>query len=109
MAAHLQAQMFEEAAKIGGLEAQLVWYRDHNECSHSSWTTDTSELATKMSRIRCAAGNTKIASVIEHIRTEHQRHGNVAAAVSIGDACEEVPSALFDAAIGLGVPMFCFQ
>jgi hypothetical protein len=108
MAAQLQAQMFEEAAKVGGLEVQLVWYRGPDECSHTAWTTDTSELAGEMSRIRCAAGSTKIARVLGHIRAEHQRE-KIAAAVFIGDAVEEMRGALYDAAAGLGVPIFCFQ
>jgi hypothetical protein len=108
MAAQLQAAMFEEAARIGGLEVQLVWYRGPDECSHTAWTMDACELAAQMNRIRCAAGATKITRVLEHIRAEHQR-AKIAAAVFIGDACEELRGALYDAAAGLGVPMFCFQ
>jgi hypothetical protein len=107
-AAQLQASLFEEAAKVGGLEVQLVWYRGPDECSHSSWTMDTRELAAQMSRISCAAGETKIARVIEHIRAEHQRE-KISAAVFVGDACEEAPHELYAAAAGLGVPMFMFQ
>jgi hypothetical protein len=36
-AARLQAQMFAEAAKIGGLEVQLIYYRGLNECRASHW------------------------------------------------------------------------
>ena len=108
LAAQLQAQMFEEAAKVGGLETQLVWYRGASECSHTSWTTDKHGLATQMGRIRCAAGSTKIARVFKHIRAEHERE-KIAAAVFIGDACEEVRGTLYDAATGLGVPVFLFQ
>jgi hypothetical protein len=107
MAAQLQAAMFEEAAKVGGLEVQLVWYRGPDECSHTSWTTDTCELAEQMSRIRCAAGATKIERVLRHIRREHERE-KVNAAIFVGDACEELPSALDTAAIGMP-PLFLFE
>jgi hypothetical protein len=109
MAAQLQTEMFQQVASIGGLEVQLVWYRGADECSHSAWTADPSELAAMMSGIRCAAGETKIGRVLQHIRAEHQQHGNVAAAVFIGDACEEEPCALFAAASGLSAPVFTFQ
>ena len=51
MAAQLRAAMFEEAAKTGGLEVQLVYYRGPNEVRASSWVTDTRELVDRMSRI----------------------------------------------------------
>jgi hypothetical protein len=108
LAAQLQAAMFQEAAKVGGLEVQLVWYRGPDECSHTAWTTDTAELAAQMSRIKCASGATKIARVLEHIRAEHQRE-KVAAAIFISDAVEEPPSELYSAAANLGVPVFLFQ
>jgi hypothetical protein len=37
-ACHLQAQMFAEAAKLGSLQVQLVYYRDITECRSSPWT-----------------------------------------------------------------------
>jgi hypothetical protein len=108
LACQLQSAMFEETAKIGGLEIQLVWYRGHDECSHSAWTADAQELATQMRRIRCEAGATKIARVLKHIRAEHARE-KINAAIFVGDACEEIPGELYDAAAGLGVPLFMFQ
>src|SRR3974390_910664 len=41
----LQADMFREAASIGGLEVQLVYYRGHSECATSRWVADPSRLA----------------------------------------------------------------
>lgn len=108
MAAQLQTQMFEEAARIGGLDVQLIYYRGHNEVRHTSWFSDAHELVSRMNVIRCMAGATKIARVLGHIRTENARE-KVAAAVFIGDAVEEVPGELYDAAAGLGVPLFLFQ
>jgi hypothetical protein len=107
MAAQLQSAMFEEAAKIGGLEVQLVYYRGHNEVRHSSWFSDPHELVSRMQAIRCQAGVTKIARMFQHIRAEHTRK-KVDAAIFIGDACEEIPQELYDAAAGLP-PVFMFQ
>jgi hypothetical protein len=108
MAAQLQAQMFEEAAKIGGLDVQLVYYRGTDEVRHTSWFSDAHELLGRMSAIRCAAGTTKIARILRHIRTENERE-NVSAAIFIGDACEEMRGALYEAAADLDVPLFMFQ
>jgi hypothetical protein len=108
IAAQLQAQMFEEAAKIGGLDVQLVYYRGTDEVRHSSWFSDAHELVSRMSTIKCMAGSTKIARVLGHIRTENERE-KISAAIFVGDAVEELPQELYDAAAGLGVPMFWFQ
>jgi hypothetical protein len=108
LACSLQSKMFEEMAKIGGLEVQLVWYRGNGECLHTSWTSDAYELAARMRKIRCEAGQTNIKRVLAHIRSEHQRE-KVNAAIFVGDACEESPQELYAAAAGLGVPTFLFQ
>ena len=34
---HLQAEMFQEAAKVGDLAIQLVFYRGFGECKASRW------------------------------------------------------------------------
>ena len=107
MAASLQTQMFEEAARIGGLEVQLVHFGG-NECSSTPWTADTSELAKRMRMTRCEAGATQILRVLKHIREENARK-TVSAAVFVGDAVEEVPQQLYDAVVGLEVPCFFFQ
>jgi hypothetical protein len=108
MAAQLQAAMFEEAAKVGGLDVQLVYYRGVDEVRHSSWFSDAHELVKRMCTIRCEAGSTKIARVLRHIRAEHERE-KVSAAIFVGDAVEEAPQELYDAAAELGVPVFWFQ
>ena len=108
MAAQLQAAMFEEAAKIGGLDVQLVYFRGSDEVQQSSWLSDAHELVSRMDAIRCRAGATKIARVLRHIRAEHERE-KVGAAIFVGDAVEELPDELYAAAEGLGVPMFMFQ
>jgi hypothetical protein len=108
MASQLQASMLEEAARIGGLDVQLVYYRGNDEVRQSSWLSDAHELISRMSTIKCMAGATKIARVLRHIRAENERE-KISAAIFIGDAVEELPSQLYDAAAGLGVPMFLFQ
>jgi hypothetical protein len=100
--------MFHEANKIGGLEIQLVYYRGFDECSHSKWTSDARELARLMERIHCASGHTKIAKVLHHVRREQERE-KISAVVFVGDAMEEKPQELYDAAAELGVPIFLFQ
>jgi hypothetical protein len=107
MAAQLQASMFEEAARIGGLDVQLVYYRGVDEVRHSSWFPDAHELVRRMAMIKCEAGETKIARVLRHVRAEHARE-KVSAVVFVGDACEENPRGLYDAAAGLP-PVFLFQ
>jgi hypothetical protein len=106
IAIELQAEMFAEAAKVGGLQVQLVFFRD-NECRASDWTANAHALADKMRRISCVAGKTQIARVLAHIRNEHRRKP-ISAAIFIGDAVEEEPSVLYDAAARLP-PLFLFQ
>jgi hypothetical protein len=108
LAAQLQATMFEEAAKIGGLDVQLLYYRGDNEVRASLWLSDAHELVSHMNAIRCMAGATKIARALRHIRRENERE-KISAAIFIGDAVEEPPGQLYDAAADLGVPMFWFQ
>jgi hypothetical protein len=108
MASQLQAQMFEEAGKIGGLEVQLIYFRGPYECSHSAWTSSGSELARMMGKVMCQAGETKYGKALAHVRKEHQRE-KINAVALVGDAMEEIPQQLYDAVAGLGVPLFLFQ
>jgi hypothetical protein len=77
MAAQLQAAMFEEAAKIGGLDVQLVCCRGIDEVQHTPWLSDAHELVNRMRAIRCMAGTTKIARILRHIRTEKGQRGHL--------------------------------
>ena len=52
-ACHLQADMFREAAAIGGLDVQLVYYRGRDECRASQWVSQPERLAALMERIDC--------------------------------------------------------
>ena len=61
-----------------------------------------------MERIDCRAGHTQIGKVIAHAKRENQ-NVSVQAMVFVGDAMEERPGELCDAAAGLNVPVFVFQ
>jgi len=107
----LQADMFREAASVGGLDIQLVYFRGLNECRASGWVADSDRLASLMSRIDCRGGHTQIGKVLSHARQEHARQ-RVQALVFVGDAMEEPIDALCAAGgeLGLlGVPVFMFQ
>jgi hypothetical protein len=110
-ACRLQADMFREAAAIGGLDVQLVYYRGLSECRASRWVSDAARLAGLMEQIDCRGGHTQIGRVLTHARGETER-AKVAALVFVGDAMEEAVDDLCAAAgeVGLlGVPAFMFQ
>src|SRR5919197_1731052 len=110
-ACRLQADMFREAASIGGLDVQLVYYRGLAECRASGWVSQAERLAGLMERIDCRGGHTQIGKIIGHARRETERM-KVQALVFVGDAMEEKLDDLCHAAGGLGllgVPAFMFQ
>jgi hypothetical protein len=110
-ACHIQGQMFETTASLGGLEVQLVFYRGFNECKASRWYADGTELHRAMRSVFCAGGQTQIERVLDHA-LKVARQGQVNALVFVGDAMEENPDALCHRAgeLGLlGVPTFLFH
>jgi hypothetical protein len=110
-ACRLQADMFREAAAIGGLDVQLVYYRGLAECRASRWVSQAERLAGLMERIDCRGGHTQIGKVIAHAKRETQAT-KVQALVFVGDAMEEKLDDLCHAAgeLGLlGTPAFMFQ
>jgi hypothetical protein len=110
-ACKLQADMFREAASVGGLDIQLVYYRGLAECRASSWVAQPERLRELMSRIDCRGGQTQIGRVLSHARKEDERR-KVAVLVFIGDAMEESLDELCAAAGELGlrnVRAFMFQ
>jgi hypothetical protein len=110
-ACKLQAEMFQEAGKVGGLEIQLVYFRGYNECRASRWVADTRTLSNLMTAIDCRGGQTQIGKVLGHARKEAAQK-KVAALVYVGDALEEPIDALAQKAgeLGLlGVRSFVFQ
>lgn len=110
-ARRLQSDMFREAANIGGLDVQLVYYRGLGECRASRWVSEAERLAGLMEGIDCRGGHTQIEKILGHARRETQRT-KVQALVFVGDAMEEAVDDLCKAAGGLGllgVPVFMFQ
>jgi hypothetical protein len=110
-ACQLQTEMFREAAAIGGLSVQLVYYRGLDECRASRWVSQPQHLAGLMERIDCRMGHTQIGKVLAHARRETQLL-KVRALVFVGDAMEEEGDALCHDAhelARLGVPAFMFQ
>ena len=110
-AAEIQARMFEEAGKLGGLEVQLAYYRGLREFRASPWCRDTAALAREMTGVMCRAGRTQIGRVLRHARDEARR-GRVGALVFVGDCLEENADRLCELAgeLGLlGVPAFLFH
>jgi hypothetical protein len=110
-ACRLQADMFREAAAIGGLDVQLVYYRGVGECRASPWVSRPERLAALMERIDCRGGHTQIGRILHHARKETEK-ARVQALVFVGDAMEEALDDLCAAAgeLGLrGVPAFVFQ
>src|SRR4029079_8886547 len=72
-ACKLQADMFREAAAIGGLDVQLVYYRSLAECGASPWGSQPDRLAELMARIDCRGGHTQIRKVLAHARRESEK------------------------------------
>lgn len=111
IACQLQTEMFREAAAIGGLDIQLVYYRGMNECRASRFVSDGRSLADLMGAIECRGGVTQIGKVLAHARREDERQ-KVQALVFVGDAMEETVDHLCAVAGELGlraVPAFVFQ
>ncbi len=110
-AQRLQGRMFEVAARSGGLDVQLVYYRGLAECRASRFISDGRGLAELMSRIEVRGGETQIRRVLAHARDEARR-AKVGALVFVGDAMEENPDELARLAGELaliGVRAFMFQ
>ena len=107
----LQADMFREAASVGGLDIQLVYYRGFAECRATPWIAQPQRLGALMSRIDCRGGHTQIAKILAHARRENDK-ARIGALVFVGDAMEEVLDDLCAGAGELGVrnvPAFMFQ
>lgn len=110
-ACRLQADMFNEAASVNGIEVQLVYFRGLGECRASRFVSDPRTLAGLMERIDCRGGHTQISKVLAHARREAEK-AKVHALVFVGDAMEESIDDLCAQAgeLGLrGVPAFMFQ
>lgn len=110
-AMNTQAEMFEAAAGLGGLDIQLLFYRGFGECKASKWHSDARSLLRAMTAVNCLAGRTQIARVLRHAAKESRKR-KVNALVFVGDCMEENVDELGHLAgeLGLlGVPCFLFQ
>lgn len=110
-ACHIQAQMFEETAALGGLAIQLCYYRGFREFHASDWLTNHTDLQNRMLAVRCLGGHTQIRKVLQHAIAE-TRQAKVDAVVFVGDCLEEDVDELCHLAGELGlhnVPVFLFQ
>jgi hypothetical protein len=87
-ACQIQGEMFEATASLGGLDIQLVYYRDFGECKASRWLARAADLHRAMRKVECVGGQTQIARVLGHAVSE-ARAGHVNALVFVGDAMEE--------------------
>ncbi|MDP6551594.1 MAG: hypothetical protein QGH58_01575 [Arenicellales bacterium] len=112
-ACHIQAQMFEATASMGGLEIQLAYYRGYGEFKAAPWAAEAGVLQKRMTSIRCAAGQTQIARLLKHtLGQARTAQGAISALVFVGDCMEEDPDQLakLSGELGiLGVPVFLFQ
>lgn len=110
-ACHLQARMFEETGKLGGLLIQLCYYRGFNEFKAGQWCRQSDQLRDQMTAVTCMGGRTQITRLLNHVIAESKRE-KVQAVVFIGDAFEEDADRVCDLAGQLGilnVPLFVFQ
>jgi len=111
VAVSIQAEMFETAASVGGLEMQLIYYRGLSECRASPWVEDGRALVGPMSRMRCQAGRTQLIRLLRHAVKEAEG-GKVDALVFVGDCFEEELDEAAHQAGQLalrGVPVFVFH
>lgn len=107
----IQAEMFQEAAGVGGLDVQLVYYRGLMDFGASPWLGEADRVVNLMRSVDVLGGPTQIERVLKHAAAETKR-GKVNALVFIGDAVEELPDQIAAAAgeVGLrGVPVFVFH
>ncbi len=103
--------MFEAAARLGGLDVQLVYFRGMGECRATRFVSGGAGLGELMGRISVAGGATQLRRVLVHARDEARR-ARVGALVFIGDAMEERIDPLLATAGELalaGVKAFMFQ
>lgn len=110
-ASHIQAEMFQETAALGGLDVQLAYYRGFREFNAGPWIDDPQKMLRRMTGVYCLAGHTQIARVLKHAIAETKRQ-KVNALVFVGDCLEEDIDRLGHLAgqLGLlGLPAFMFH
>ena len=102
VACRVQAEMFEAASEVGGLQVQLVYFRGFGECRSSRWVVAPRALTDLMTQIGCRGGQTQIGRVLRHAREETGR-SPIKALVYVGDAMEEKVDELCTIAGELGL------
>ena len=110
-ACQMQGEMFKAVEQVGALQVQLAYFQGFDEFKASGWVNNAAALLRPMSGVSCRAGHTQIQRVLQHIVKETSKQ-RIAAAVYIGDACEENSKKIFQLAGQLGVlktPMLCFK
>jgi hypothetical protein len=110
-AMNIQTEMFQEAASVGGLDVQLVYYRGIMDFGASPWMNNAEHMIRLMRGVGVLGGQTQIERMLRHAIGE-THNGKINALVFIGDAVEE-PADLILAAAGQlalrGVPVFIFH
>jgi len=107
-ACHIQGEMFDATAALGGLDLQLVYYRGFNECKASRWLTSAADLHRIMRHVSCVGGETQIERVLNHVIRETGKC-RVSALIFVGDSMEEKADRLCRLAgdlAALGAPIF---
>lgn len=110
-ACRIQAEMFDAAAALGGLEIQLCYYRGMTDFEAFPWFVRAEDLRRRMAGVECLGGYTQIGRVLQHALRE-TRKSKVDALVFVGDCMEENADDLCKLAgeLGLlGVKAFLFQ
>lgn len=110
-ACHIQGQMFQETAVLGGLDIQLCYYRGLGAFNASPWLSSSPALLRRMTAVFCLGGHTQIEKVLRHTIAETNKK-KVNALVFVGDCMEEDLDRLCHLAgqLGLqGVPAFVFH
>ena len=118
IAGRLTGDMIREAASVGSLSLQLVYFRGGSdgprECFATNWMSDPIRLSGITANVECRASHTQISRVLAHTRRETLK-AKIGALVLIGDACEPVDDnldRLCSQAVDLGklnTPIFAFQ
>ena len=110
-ACHIQGEMFEATAALGGLSVQLAYYRGFNEFRATKWLNNSRTLVRHMSAVHCLGGHTQIRKILRHAIRETKRQ-RLGAVVFVGDCMEENVDDLCAMAGELGllkVPAFMFH
>ena len=110
-ATHIQAEMFEAALSLGGLQMQVAFYQGFGDFKAFPWSNDPKKLISYMNKVQCLGGLTQINKFFEHALLELKKV-KINAIVFIGDCMEENADFIINNAGKLslkGVPIFIFQ